>query len=117
MRVRLKIPRVDFREISVLLTNTQNPIQVEDNIQPPTNRSGRGWEYFLYFISTHSCYLLRTMDRLLQSILQRDFGSEELVTGYAITTYEPRIISSTGITYTSKKNGSYTLVCDGLASS
>ena len=117
MRVRLRIPRVDFWDISIPLTNTQNPIQVEDNIQPSTDRSGRGWEYFLYFISTHFCYLLRTMDRLLQRILQRDFGSEELVTGHAITAYEPRIISSTGITYTSKKNGSYTSVCDGSASS
>ena len=90
MRVQLRIPRVDFWEISILLTNTQNPIQVEDNIQPPTDRSGRGWEYFLYFISTHSCYLLRTMDKLLQSILQRDFGSEELVTVQAITAYKRR---------------------------
>ena len=69
MRVGLWIPCLDFGQKSVLLTNTQNTIQVQDDIEPPTDRPRWGWDTF-YLIFTHTCYLFRTMDRLLQTTLE-----------------------------------------------
>ena len=69
MKVGLRIPCLDFGQKSVLLTNTQNTIQVQDDIEPPTDRPRWGWDT-LYSISTHTCYLFRKMDRLLQTTLQ-----------------------------------------------
>ena len=69
MRVGLRIPCLDFGQKSVLLTNTQNTIQVQDDIEPPTDRPRWGWDT-LYLITTHTCYLFRTMDRLLQTTLE-----------------------------------------------
>ena len=71
MRVGLKIPCLDFGQKSVLLTNTQNTIQVQDDIEPPTDRPR--WDT-LYLITTHTCYLFRTMNRLLQTTLEGLFG-------------------------------------------
>ena len=68
VRVGLKIPCLDFGQKSVR-TNTQNSIQVQDDIEPPTDRSQWGWDT-LYLITTHTYYLFRTMDRLLQTTLE-----------------------------------------------
>ena len=69
VRVGLRIPCLDFGQKSVLLTKTQNTIQVQHDIEPPTDRPRWGW-YTLYLITTHTCYLFRTKDRLLQTTLQ-----------------------------------------------
>ena len=65
---------MDFGEKFVLLTNTKNSIQVQDNIEPPTDRPRQGWDT-LYLIPTHTCYLFRTMDRLLHTTLEGFSGS------------------------------------------
>ena len=69
VRVGLRIPCLDFRQKSVLLTNTQKSIQVQDDIEPPTDCPQWGWDT-LYLITTYTCYMLRTMDRLLQTTLE-----------------------------------------------
>ena len=69
MRVGLKIPCLDFGQKSLLFTNTQNTIQVQDDIEPRTDCPRWGWDT-LYLITTHTCYLFRTMDGLLQTTLE-----------------------------------------------
>ena len=69
MRVGLRIPCLDFGQKSVLLTNTENSIQVQDNFEPPIDRPRWGWDT-LYLITTHTCYIYKTMDRLLQTTLE-----------------------------------------------
>ena len=63
---------MDFGEKSVLFTNTKNSIQVQDNIEPPADHPRRGWDT-LYLIPT--CYLFRTMDKLLHTTLEGFSGS------------------------------------------
>ena len=69
VRVGFRIPCLDFGQKSVLLTNTQNSIQVQDDIEPPFDHPRWRWDT-LYLITIHTCYMFRTMDRLLQTTLE-----------------------------------------------
>ena len=55
------------------LTNTQDFIQVYDNIESLIDSPRQGWNN-LYLIPIHNCYLFRIIDRLLHTTLEGFMG-------------------------------------------